>query len=82
MDKHKAQIARETINIAPEFPGPPSESEFGFALVMCVWAHNLLRPPPPKKKKEILAPPCCTTFVSIQLRGSVQYSANPHFDEN
>ena len=31
-------------------PWTPAESEFGSALVMCVLAHNLLRPPPPKMK--------------------------------
>ena len=49
--KNKAQIARESINTTPVLPGPlsglwtPAESEFGSTLVMCVLAHNLLRPP-------------------------------------
>ena len=52
MLKNKAQIARESIKTTLELPGPlsgpwtPAESEFGSALVMCVRAHNLLRPPP------------------------------------
>ena len=52
MLKNKAQIARESIKTTLELPGPlsgpwtPAESEFGSALVMCVLAHNLLRPPP------------------------------------
>ena len=52
MLKNKAQIARESIKTTLELPGPlsglwtPAESEFSFALVMCVRAHNLLRPPP------------------------------------
>ena len=51
MLKNKAQIARESIKTTLELPGPlsgswtPAESEFGFALVMCVRAHNLLRAP-------------------------------------
>ena len=51
MLKNKTQIARESIKITLELPGPlsgpwtPAESEFGSALVMCVLAHNLLRPP-------------------------------------
>ena len=50
MLKNNAQIARETINTTLELPGSlsrpwtPAESEFGSALVMCVLAHNLLRP--------------------------------------
>ena len=46
MLKNKAQIARESIKTTLELPGPwtPAESEFGSALVMCVLAHNLLRP--------------------------------------
>ena len=57
MLKNKAQIARESIITTLELPGPlsgpwtPAESEFGSALVMCVRAHNLLRPPQKKKKK-------------------------------
>ena len=53
MLKNEAQIARESIKTTLELPGPlsgpwtPDVSEFGFALVMCVRAHNLLRPPPP-----------------------------------
>ena len=53
MLKNKAQIARESIKITLELLGPlsgpwtPAESELGSTLVMCVWAHNLLRPPPP-----------------------------------
>ena len=53
MLKNKAQLARESIKTTLELPGPlsgpcmaPAESEFGSALVMCVRAHNLLRPPP------------------------------------
>ena len=59
MLKHKVQIARESIKTTPELPGPlsgpwtPAECEFGSALVMCVLAHNLLRPPPPKWKSWI-----------------------------
>ena len=51
MLENKAQIARESIKTTLELPGPlsgpwtPAESEFGSALVMCVLAHNLLRPP-------------------------------------
>ena len=58
MLKNKAQIARKSIKTTLELPGPlsgpctPAESEFGSALIMCVRAHNLLRPPPPKKKKK------------------------------
>ena len=53
MLKNKAQIERESIKTTPELPGSlrgqwtPAETEFGSALVMCVRAHNLLRPPPP-----------------------------------
>ena len=53
MLKTKAQIARESIKTTLELPAPlsgpwtPAESEFGFALVMYMLAHNLLRPPPP-----------------------------------
>ena len=53
MLKNRAQIAREGIKTTLELPGPlsgpwtPAENEFGFTLVMCVRAHNLL-PPPPK----------------------------------
>ena len=55
MLKIKAQIARGSIKIPREPPGPflsrpsgprPFTSGFGVALVMCVRAHNLLRPPP------------------------------------
>ena len=55
MLKNKAQIARESIKITLELPGPlngpwtPAESEFGSALVMCVLTQNLLRPPPPNE---------------------------------
>ena len=55
MLKNKAQIARESIKISLELPGSlsgpwtPAESEFGSALVMCVLAHNLLRPSPPNE---------------------------------
>ena len=51
MLRNKAQIARESIKTTLELPGPlsgpwtPAESELGSALVMCVRAHNLLRPP-------------------------------------
>ena len=51
MLKNKAQIARESIKTNLELPGPlsgpwtPAECEFSFALVMCVRAHNMLRPP-------------------------------------
>ena len=50
-----ARIVRETINTTLKLPGPlsgpwtPAESEFGSALILCMLAHNLLRPP--------LAPP-------------------------
>ena len=60
MLKNKAQIAQESIKTTLELPGPlsgpwtPAESEFGSALIMCVWAHNLLCPPPQMK---ILDPP-------------------------
>ena len=47
MLKIKAQIARESITTTLELPGPACE--FGSSLVMCVLAHNLLRPPPPPK---------------------------------
>ena len=53
MLKNKAQIARESIKITLELPGPfsgpwtPAESEFGSALVMCVLAYNILRAPAP-----------------------------------
>ena len=46
--KDKAQIARESIKITRELPGPlsgpwtPAESEFGSALVMCMLAIELL----------------------------------------
>ena len=43
MLKNMAQRARETIKTTP------AESEFDFALVMCVRAHNLLRTPPPQE---------------------------------
>ena len=51
MFNNKAQIARERALKQPYgFQCPyagPAESEFSSALVMCVRAHNLLRPPPP-----------------------------------
>ena len=52
MLKNKAQMARESIKTTLDLPGPlnepwiPAESEFGSALVMCLRAHNLLRPSP------------------------------------
>ena len=52
MLKSTAEIARESIKTTPELPWPlngpwtPAESQSGTALVMCVRAHNLLRPPP------------------------------------
>ena len=65
MLKNKAQIARETIKTTLELPGPlsgpwtPAESELGFALVMCMRAHNILHPPPKKKKKKMkILDPC------------------------
>ena len=63
MLKNKAQIARKSIKTSLHLPGPatPAESEFGFALVMCVQAHNLLRPPPPIK---ILDPPVFKAICS------------------
>ena len=46
MLKNKAQIARESIKTTLELRAwTPAESEFGSALVMCMLAHNLLRPP-------------------------------------
>ena len=62
MLKNKAQIARETIKTTLELSGPlsgpwiPAKSEFGSALVMCVLAHNLLRPSQKKKKNPGSAP--------------------------
>ena len=55
MLKNKAQEIRKSIKTTIELPGHLSgpwtlaNSEFGSALVMCVRAHNLLRPPPPPK---------------------------------
>ena len=51
MLRNKVQIARESITTTLKLPGPlsgpwtPAESEFSSALIMCVRAHNLLRPP-------------------------------------
>ena len=62
MLKNKAQIARESIKITLELPGPlsgpwtPAECELGSALVMCVLAQNLLRPPPPLNENPGSAP--------------------------
>ena len=62
MLKNKAQIAREIIKTTLELPGPlsgpctPAESKFGFALVMCLRAHNLLSPPPPPNENPGSAP--------------------------
>ena len=59
---NKVQIAWESIKTTPELPGPfsgpwtPAGSEFGSALVMCVWAHTLLCPPPPPKWKSWIHP--------------------------
>ena len=51
MLKNEAQIASENSKTTLEFPTNLAKSELGSALVMCVRAHNLLRPPPKKKKK-------------------------------
>ena len=58
MLKNKAQNAQESIKTTLELlQGPTSaESEFGSALVMCVLAHNLLRPPPPLNENPGSAP--------------------------
>ena len=62
MLKNKAQIARESIKTTTELPGTlsgpwtPVESEFGSALVICVRAHNHLRPPPPLNENSRSAP--------------------------
>ena len=66
---NKAQIARESIKTTLELPGPfsgpwtPAESEFGFALVMCMLAHNLLRLP----QMKILDPPPCLANLSLRM---------------
>ena len=44
----------------------PAESEFGFALVMCMLAHNLLRLPLPMK---ILDPPPCLANIYLFENG-------------
>ena len=46
MFKNKVQIARETIKITLELPGPwtPAESEFGFALI-CACGHIIFCTP-------------------------------------
>ena len=72
MLKNKAQIARESIKRTPELPGPlsgpwtPAKSEFGSALVICVLAHNLLRPPPHPKWKSWIRPCSCPTLRSVK----------------
>ena len=69
MLKNKAQIALESIKTTPELPGPlsgpwtPAESEFGYALVMCMRAHNLLHPPPPPNENPGSASDLNTTLV-------------------
>ena len=74
----KTQIARESIKTTLELQGPlsgpwtPAESEFGSALVMCVPAHNLLRPPPSMK---ILDPPLKCVHVHIIITNACIYSA-------
>ena len=71
MLKSKAQIARESIKTTQELPGPlsrpwtPAESEFGSALVICVRAHNLLRPPPPPKWKSWIRPCSWTEHILV-----------------
>ena len=76
MLKYKAQIARESINTTLELPGPlsgpwnPAESKFDSALVMCVRAHNLLRPPPPKKESKILHPPLLRRYSRHPVLGN------------
>ena len=40
----------------PAGPGPRPERSLGFVLVMCVGAHNLLRPPPPPHEKSWIRP--------------------------
>ena len=58
--KNKAQIARESVKNPESFqgplagPGPWQKGTSGLELVMCLRAHNLLRPRPPMK---ILDPP-------------------------
>ena len=83
MLKNKAQIAREGIKTTLELPGPlsgpltPAESEFGSVLVMCVLAHNLLRPPP--KWKSWIRPCLCTDNCRIMYQSYVNVFT--HVDE-
>ena len=62
MLQNRAQIARESMKKLLELPGPlsgpwtPAERDSGFALVMCVRAHNLLLPPPPPYENPGFAP--------------------------
>ena len=72
MLKNKAQIARESIKRTLELSGPfsgpwtPAKSEFGSAFVMCVLAHNLLRPPinenPGSAPAELYGSGCACVF--------------------
>ena len=42
---YKALIARESVKKRLKLSGAPAKRDFGFALVMCVHAHNPLRAP-------------------------------------
>ena len=74
-------MARESTKTTPELPGPlsgpwtPAESESGSALVMCMQAHNLLRPPPQMK---ILDPPLIIQCVPQKRKpiNQVNFSEN------
>ena len=50
------KIACKRDHMSLSGPWTLAESEFGSALIMCVRAHNLLRPPPPPHKNPGSAP--------------------------
>ena len=86
MLKNNAQIARESIQTTLELPGPfsgpwtPAESEFGSALV-CVLAHNLLRPPPPLNENPGFAPADLGPMPQIDSLEHREYKKNLHHEE-
>ena len=75
MLKNKGQIARDGIKTTLE-PSralkralDPTQSEFGSALVMCMRAHNLLRPPPPNENPDSAPESCQKSWIGKILYG-------------